>query len=194
MSDDIYDADKICQTLSQPRSAVSLFAYVRDGLIREVGCGLMTASLYDLRTMRTRRVFTDNDVAYALGNFKRLDRNRFYQLVIESAQPFSSTTIEELAEVFFDWEHIQALGYGSNLNLPAVANGKVLGTINLLEKTGHYTPARVAEAMKWQPLVTLSFLLLMAEGPESANFLGRPTSQGAITEGARPIHEARPHI
>jgi|TARA_A100001391_G_scaffold190664_5_gene163404 GAF domain-containing protein len=194
MSDGTYNAARICQFLAQPQSAVSLFGYVRDGLIREIGCGLMTASLYDLQTMRTRRVFTDNDAAYALGNFKRLDRNRFYQLVVEAAKPFSSTTIEELAEVFFDWEHIQALGYGSNLNVPAVANGKVLGTINLLEKTGHYTPDRVAAAMKWQPLVTLSFLLLVAEGPESANFLGRPTSQGAITEGARQTHEARPHI
>ena len=192
MTDQPYDMAKVARLLAQPRSTVSVFAYVRDGLINQVGCGLMTASLYDLDTMRTRRVFTDNHRAYALGNFKRLDRNRYYQLVVEAAQPFSTTHIDEIAEVFFDWEHIQALGYGSNLNVPALANGKVLGTVNLLEKTGHYTPDRVAAAMRWQPLVSLCFLLLMAQNPQTQNFLGGPNSREAVTEGAHQVHSAYP--
>ncbi|MCD7061428.1 hypothetical protein [Pelagibacterium xiamenense] len=187
-----YDMAQVAKALARPNSAVPLFAYVREGLIRDVGCGLMTASIYDLEAMRSRRVFTDNDQAYQIGNFKRLDRNRYYETVIEAAQPFSTTRIEQIAEVFFDWEHIEALGYGSNLNLPAIADGKVIGTINLLEKTGHYTPERVARAMAWQPLATLCFLLLMSGDPETADFLGRPHASGAVIEGAHDQLGARP--
>lgn len=180
-----YDMARVESVLAQPGSAVALFAYVREGLLRDVGCGLMTASIYDLDAMRSRRVFTDNASAYAVGNFKRLDRNLYYDTVIAAAQPFSTTRIEQIAEVFFDWEHIQALGFGSNLNLPAIANGKVIGTINLLEKTGHYTPDRVAIATAWQPLATLCFLLLMAGNLDTDTFLGRPHTSGAVTEGAQ---------
>ncbi|WP_417583340.1 hypothetical protein [Pelagibacterium sp.] len=182
-----WDMARITAALAQPHSAMTLFAHVREGLRNEVGCGLMTASLYDLETMRTRRVYSDNVAAYAVGNFKRLDRNRFYETVVGTGRPFATTSIEQIAEVFFDWEHIKTLGFGSNMNLPALANGKVIGTVNLLEKTGHYTEDRVARAMTWQPLVTLCFLLLLAGDPETENFLGRQPSSLAITEGVDEV-------
>ena len=170
-----YDMSRVSEILSGPDSATTLFAYVREGLLRDVGCGLMAASVYDLDAIRSRRVFTDNAEAYPAGNFKRLDRNRYYDTVIGTAQPFATTWIEQVAEVFFDWEHIEALGFGSNLNLPAIANGRVIGTINLLEKTGHFTPERVAAAMVWQPLVTLCFLLLMTESSRPTVSLADPS-------------------
>lgn len=179
-----YDMAQVAKLLAKPDSAIGLFDYVRRGLLRDVGCGLMTASIYDIGAMRSRRVFTDNAAAYTVGNFKRLDRNLYYDTVIESAQPFSTTSIEQIAQVFFDWEHIQSLGYGSNLNLPAVVDGRVIGTVNLLEKTGHYTPDRVATAMTWQPLATLCFLLLIAGDRENGSFLGRSIASEMIIEGA----------
>ncbi|QQA43568.1 hypothetical protein [Pelagovum pacificum] len=181
-----YDMAEVNRILGAPRAAANLFGYVRDGLLRDAGCGLMTASLYDLDEMRSRRVYSDDPESYPAGNFKRLDRNRYYETVIEGAQPFFSTKIEEIAEVFFDWEKIESLGFGSNLNLPAVADGRVVGTINLLEKTGHYTPDRVEAAMAWQPLATVCFLLLHAGDVETDSFIdGPPSSSGAtVVEGA----------
>lgn len=151
-------------------AAVAVFAYCRAGLHEAVGSLLTTASIYDLPQMRSRRVWTDDAAAYPTGNFKRLDRNRYFETVIEGRRPFSSTTIEEIATVFFDWEKIQALGFQSNLNLPAVADDRVIGTINLLHRKGHYTAERVELAMRWQPVATLAFLLLDLAGAESATF------------------------
>jgi hypothetical protein len=179
-----YDPQKLAALAAAPDAAVNVFAYLQDGLNREVGNGLMTASVYDLDRMRSRRVFSEDLEAYPVGNFKRLDQNRYFDTVIAANKPFSSTTIEEIAEVFFDWEKIQALGFESNMNLPAVADGRVIGTVNLLAAKGHYTPARVVHALEWQPVATLAFLLLRLGDIEQATFLPEFTALTPRMEGA----------
>lgn len=161
---------EVAGIVAGPNAAAKLFAYLHAGINRDVGCGLLTASVYDIPNLRSRRVFSEDLAAYPLGNFKRLDKNRYFETVLAGKQVFSSTTIEEIAEVFFDWEKIQALGFESNMNLPAIADNTVIGTINLLEKKGHYTAERVAKALAWQPIVTLAFLLLLRGGNDAATF------------------------
>lgn len=163
-------------------AAAAVFAYCRHGLHETVGSLLTTASVYDLANMRSRRVWTDDAAAYPTGNFKTLEVNRYFETVIKGRQPFASTSIEEIATVFFDWQKIQALGFESNLNLPAIADGRVIGTINLLNRKGHYTGERVAEALAWQPVATLAFLLLGLG--ETRNFHGDQSAMGEpVVEG-----------
>lgn len=169
---------------SRRKAAVSVFAYVRLGLAETAGSLLTTASVYDLSSMRSRRVWTDDHDAYPIGNFKRIRLDRYYQTVIEGKRPFSSTTIEEVASVFFDHEKIRSLGFESGMNLPAVADGEVIGTINLLHRQGHFTPERVAMAMTWQPIATMAFLLLRDKGIDTATFHGDAASNlEAVVEG-----------
>ncbi|MDF0600254.1 hypothetical protein P1J78_05890 [Psychromarinibacter sp. C21-152] len=170
--------------LAREDAAAALFAELREGLVRDAGCRFLTASVYDLERMRSRRVYTDDAEIYGLGNFKRVDENRYFDTVIRGAQPFFSTTIEEIAEVFFDWEKIRRMGFESNLNIPAVADGRVIGTANLLAEKGHFDARRVARAMEWQPVVTLCFLLLTLRDPETATF----------HPGHRLTHAAEPAV
>lgn len=178
----IPDLDHAFRLAQGPQGAVAVFGYCRQGINETTQSLLTTASVYDLDAMRSRRVWSDDPSAYPAGNFKRLDRNRYYELVIEGRRPFHSTTIEEIAGVFFDWEKIQALGFESNLNLPAVANDRVIGTINLLNRKGFYTPERVAAVMRWQPVATLAFLLLH-ESSQIANFHGDAEGETGGMEG-----------
>lgn len=178
------DLDHVFALAKRPRAAAEVFAYARAGLHATVGSLLTTASVYDLRNMRSRRVWTDDAAAYPTGNFKRLDRNTYFETVIEGKRPFSSVTIEEIATVFFDWQKIQSLGFESNMNLPAIADDEVIGTINLLNKKGHFTAERVALAMEWQPVATLAFLLLHREGADKASFhLDAGAIEAAAMEG-----------
>ena len=48
--------------------------------------------------------------------------------------------------MFPDHELIASLGCEAVLNLPVVAGGAVLGTLNCLDAAGAYTPDRVAAA------------------------------------------------
>jgi hypothetical protein len=164
------DLDHAFRLAQGDDAAASVFAHCREGLHTEVGSLLTTASVYDLSQMRSRRVWTDDASAYRTGNFKRLDPNLYFKTVIEGRTPFSSTTIDEIATVFFDWEKIRDLGFESNMNLPAIADGAVIGTINLLHRKGHYTRDRVEAALLWQPVATLAFLLLHRAGIETATF------------------------
>jgi hypothetical protein len=167
-----------------PDAAARVFAYAVEGLRRDVGSRLTTASTYDLVRMRSRRVFTDNAEAYPIGNFKTMERNRFFETLIEGRQPFSSASIEEMATAFFDWRKIQALGCESNLNLPAIADDRVIGTVNLLDRAGHYTPARIDAALAWQPVLVLAFLLLELQGRETATFhSGLSAPSDGVVEG-----------
>lgn len=166
-----------------PDAARAVFAYALAGLRADVGSLLTTASVYDLANMRSRRVYTDDPAAYPTGNFKRVERNRYYDIVLDGKEPFSSTTIEEIATVFFDWEKIRDLGFESNMNLPAVVDGAVIGSINLLNRKGYYRPVRVAAALEWQPVATLAFLLLHREGAGSATFHQGEVAQPALMEG-----------
>ncbi len=172
--------------VARPDAAQTLFSELREGLVNDAGCRFLTASIYDLQRMRSRRVFSDDTEVYPLGNFKRIEENRYFETVIRGAQPFHSTTIEEIAEVFFDWKKIRELGCESNLNIPAVADGRVIGTVNLLAERGHFNTARVARAMQWQSVVTLCFLLLNLQDPEIATFhpgQSLASADAAVLEG-----------
>ena len=105
--------------------------------------------------------------------------------VLVGKRHFSSTTIEEMAEVFFDWQKIRDLGFESNMNIPAIADDTVIGSVNLLEKKGHYDAERVRRALLWQPIVTLGFLLLGREGNDEATFSPdiTPSSQPTMEGG-----------
>ena len=164
------DAADIFRLAAEPDAPRQVFAYVLAGLNANVGKGLTTASVYDLSRMRSRRVFSENVAAYALGGFKPLEKNRYFDTVIAGNRHFSTTTIEQIAEVFFDWEKIRDLGFESNMNLPAIANGRVIGTVNMLGLRGHFTPETVNRALAWQPAVTAAFLLLHLEDAERATF------------------------
>jgi hypothetical protein len=71
------------------------------------------------------------------------------------------------------------------MNLPAIADGTVIGTINLLEKKGHYTAERVEKALAWQPIATLAFLLLLRDGREDSTFQpGLAVAEAGMEGGA----------
>jgi len=179
----IPDLPAAASLLAGPDAARRLFDLALAGIRRDAGSGLSTASVYDLGAMRSRRVYSDDEAAYPVGNFKRLDRNLYYRTVIEACRPFASTRIEEIAEVFFDWEKIRDLGFESNLNIPAVVAGRVIGTVNLLGPAGHYTPQVVARALAWQPVVTLAFLAFHAGDIETDTFTGHRSSAVVGLEG-----------
>ncbi|MCC5974826.1 MAG: hypothetical protein JJT81_12330 [Rubellimicrobium sp.] len=168
-----------------PRPTRAVFDFALAGLRADPGSRLTTASVYDLKNMRVRRVFSDAPAEYPVGNFKRIERNRYFETVIAGKRPFASTTIEEIATVFFDWEKIRALGCESNVNIPAVVDDRVIGSVNLLHEAGHFTPDRVARALEWQPVITLAFLLLDRDGPDTASFLpaDQRAAEAAVIEG-----------
>lgn len=165
-----YDRAKVAQLMAGADAAVNLFAYLREGLSRDADCGLLTALVYDFDDMTSCRVFSEDRAAYPVGNFKALVPGPYFERVVKPRQHWASVDLAGVAELFFDWEKIRDLGYESSLNIPAVVNDTLIGTVNLLAVRGTYQPAKVEAALRWQPIINLCFLLLNQAAGRAASF------------------------
>lgn len=137
----------------------ALFAKLGELVELTIGTRLFTASVFDMATRRSRRVYSDNTAAYPVGGFKPISEGKWEDTVLKRHEVFSSTSIEGIAEVFFDWELIQSLGCESNANIPVVVGGDVIGTLNLLHEAGYYTPQRLRGYEQLLPYATVAFLV-----------------------------------
>ena len=143
----------------QPRA---VFAALETITKESVGTILFTAMTHDADAMRSLRVYSGNEAAYPLGGWKPLREGPWKSTVLDGKRPFSALTIEEIAVVFPDWPLIQSLGCESAMNLPVIVAGKVIGTLNLLDVKGHYTPERVQAAKALTPYAAIAFLVVQS--------------------------------
>lgn len=137
----------------------AVFAALAEIVEATVGTKLFTASVYEQDTQRSRRVYSQNEAAYPVGGFKPIPPGKWSDTVLRDRKIYATTRIEEVAEIFFDWELIRSLGCESSLNLPIVVAGEVAGTVNLLHEAGYYTPERVARVEALRPFATIAFLV-----------------------------------
>lgn len=128
-----------------------------------LGTRLFTVTSLDEDAALYRRVYSSHPAEYPVSGTKPLDRDAWYDLHIAGRQPFIANTPEVIAQYFFDHELIGAMGLGSCLNLTVHEGaGPVLGTVNLLAETGHYTADRIAA---YQGLIAAALPLLCAALP-----------------------------
>ena len=105
------------------------------------------------------RIFTTHPDTYPVGGEKPVQINRWTETVLDRQETFVANSIEEIAEVFPDWELIQSLGLESCLNLPIIIDDVVVGTLNCLNGPGHFTPDRVEAANQLKLPGAVAFLL-----------------------------------
>ena len=97
-----------------------------------LGTRLFTITTQDEAAGVTRRAYSSNPVDYPVSGTKPLTRDGWYDFCITGQQVFVANTTPEFAQYFFDHALITSLGLGSCINIPVVAAGTVLGTVNLL--------------------------------------------------------------
>lgn len=159
MAKGIYDYwDEFMAAVAEPDQPRAAFAVIEKITKETIGTKLFTAMTYDAAAGQARRSYSDNETAYPTGGFKPMSIGKWSETVIERKQPYVSATIAQIAEVFADWPLIQSLGCESGCNIPVVVAGEVIGTLNLLDVAGYYTPERVAEAMKLAPYAAIAFM------------------------------------
>ena len=146
----------------QPRA---VFAALETITKESVGTILFTAMTHDTDAMRSLRVYSGNEAAYPLGGWKPLREGPWKSTVLDGKRPFSALTIEEIAVVFPDWPLIQSLGCESAMNIPVLYNGRLLGTMNLLDAAGHYTETDPLKCEPFAALLVGPFLDAIAADP-----------------------------
>lgn len=114
------------------------------------------------------RIYSDDPIPYPVGGEKPIQDNLWTETVLKRQETFVGNSIEDLAEVFPDWEKIQGLGLESCLNLPIIIDGNVVGTLNCLNIAGHFTPGRIEAANQLKlPGATVFLLAAQKSGPQT---------------------------
>ena len=140
----------------QPRNVFdALCALARN----TIGARLFTLMTFDAATREARRIYSNMPDAYPEQGTKPVNQTRWTAHVLDGHRTFVANDIDGIAEVFGDHELIAALGCEAVMNVPVVIDGEVLGTINCLDRAGHYTPDRVAAAEALRLPGAAAFLL-----------------------------------
>ncbi|WP_205709624.1 hypothetical protein [Kineococcus siccus] len=114
-----------------------------------LGVRLFTVLAWDDERAGLQRIHTSHPVEYPVGGEKFMPRDAPWpQQVLVQRRAYLGRTPAEVAAVFADWPTIEALGCGATLNVPVVADGRTLGSLNLLDVEGHYDEASVPGALR----------------------------------------------
>jgi hypothetical protein len=112
----------------------------------DAACGarLFTVTVLDRKAGLARRAYTSHPQEYPATGTKPLRTDPWSDQVIGRAEPFVANQTAEFVPYFSDHALINALGCQAALNIPVAQDGLVLGTVNILDVEGHFTPERVA--------------------------------------------------
>lgn len=123
-----------------------------------IGAKLFTTMTVDMKNEVARRAYTSDAVSYPSSGTKPIRYDSWFDIVHKERKSFVANTIEDIAKVFPDYELIDSLGCQSVINIPVVVGGELLGTVNCLDVTHHYTPGRVAASELLKMPARLAFL------------------------------------
>ena len=143
---------------AQNQPAAVLLA-LQDLFRKEVGARLFTVMTFDARTGLSRRVHSSHPAEYPVSGVKPLSLGLWSRTVIDERRTFVANSIEAIAEVFPDHALIRSLGCCSVVNLPAICADAVIGTVNMLDISGYYTPDRVAKIERLAPFAVTALLV-----------------------------------
>lgn len=115
-----------------------------------VGAKLFTLMIANTETRESERVYTNMPDAYPASGTKPFNDTFWTDITLVRKHIFVANSIEDIAQVFYDYELINSLGCQSVINIPVTVRGQVIGTINCLHEAGYYTEERIkaAEALK----------------------------------------------
>jgi hypothetical protein len=115
-------------------------------LHRAIGGRLFTTTVLDRKAGLARRVYTSHPETYPVSGTKPMAQGDWTAQVVERGEVFVANTVAEFAKYFPDHAVIESLGCGSALNIP-IKNNQVIGTVNILDEAGYFTPERVGNCL-----------------------------------------------
>lgn len=153
-------AKALAQIQNQPTLTYEALYALTNELI---GVKLFTLTELDSERKEARRIYSNMPEAYPLLGIKQVTEDAWSRQVLVQHQTFVANSIEDIAQVFSDFELIRSLGCESALNIPIVVGGQILGTINCLHDAGHYTPERFVRSHALKASGAAAFLFLKSK-------------------------------
>jgi hypothetical protein len=157
MSDDLATLSALIKEPGQPDTVFKAF---EDITRRLVGHELFTLLYVD--GQEVARIYSNRPTEYPISGRKTMGPTPWGKHVLDGRQPYLGKDKAGIRWAFFDHELIESMGLGSVINIPAIYDGKVVGTINLLAPEHHYREEHVAPVERLAPLLVPAFLAARA--------------------------------
>ncbi|WP_193336423.1 GAF domain-containing protein [Devosia beringensis] len=129
--------------IAQAKGVEQAFAALQALTEATVGTKLFTYMSVDMQAELARRAYTSDPTNYPASGTKPIRYDSWFDVVHKEHRYFVANTIADIAKVFPDYELIDSLGCQSVVNMPVVIGGVLIGTVNMLDVDGYYTPERV---------------------------------------------------
>lgn len=150
------EIEGLLSALALPGQPQALFAAVEAEARRVIGQRLFTLLLVD--GDEVARIHSSDPVAYPVSGRKRMGPTSWGDHVLRDRKPLLLPDRAAIAWAFSDHELIWSLGLGSCINVPAVHDGKAVGTMNLLAPEHALTEEHLAAACRLAPVLIPAFL------------------------------------
>jgi GAF domain-containing protein len=121
-----------------------IFAALHGAAKADCGARLFTVTVLDRAAGVARRAYSSHPDDYPVTGTKPMTDTPWTEQVIHRGEPFVANETAGFSPYFSDHALINALGCEAAMNIPLSENGHVVGTINILDAQGHFTPERVA--------------------------------------------------
>lgn len=143
---------------------------IADAIAAEAtGHRLCTAMRFDAAAMTVQRLYSSDPIAYPLGGAKPKRDTAWGQQVLLERRLYCGQGAEDLRRDFADHALILGLGLRSVVNVPIVAGGECLGTLNFLWAEERVGPMQLALAQLLGLIATPDWLSpsseCVVEGP-----------------------------
>lgn len=128
------------------RDPRALFRAIDAYAHQTLGQRLCTINRYDAGSMTVVRQYSSNPDAYPPGGKKHKAGTAWGKQVLLEQRLFIGQGADAIRQAFDDHAAITALGLRSVINVPVVAQGACLGTVNFLMTTDTIAPQHVVVA------------------------------------------------
>lgn len=142
-----------------------LFRAIDKATAETVGHKLFTLLYVAPSGKRVKRLYTNMPKEYPVGGYKEVKDTPWHQRVVQEKRAWVGFNADDIRWAFFDHELILSLGCESAMNVPVLYNGRLLGTMNLLDAAGHYKATDPAKCEPFAALLVGPFLDAIAADP-----------------------------
>ena len=126
-------------------TAEARFAALHRDVAAKVGVRLFTVSALDRAARLARRAYSSHPVDYPVPGTKPLGDDGWSRMVIDRGETFVANDTAGFSPYFSDHAQINALGCHAAINIPISDGQQIVGTVNLLDAEGYFTPERVGQ-------------------------------------------------
>jgi GAF domain-containing protein len=134
---------RFAATVAEAAEPMEAFRAAEVAAKRLIGHRLFTVMAFHAETMEVERCYSSDPERYPPGGRKQKRDTVWGSHVLEDGGYFIGHDAADIRRHFDDHEVILGLGLGSVLNVPIKCLGRTIGTMNLLDRPGHYDEAQL---------------------------------------------------